>query len=226
MHIEKIVLETKKIKQLVSFYKDVLGVKIIAQSSTFFAMEIGQTIVEFIATQAPEEPYYHVAINIPSNKFAEAKQWAKQLVELTWEDGQDEIIFDSWHAKSCYFDDPAGNIIELISKEKLNRPSFETFSAQSFIDVSEIGLIVTDVEKVGKQLIAEGILRNDEGEISMSNLNFMGLSSVGVYLILSKPGRRWIFSTKKSAVYPLSITLDNNRIIDVLQDGRVVMSKQ
>ncbi|MGX9134178.1 hypothetical protein ACWV26_07335 [Rummeliibacillus sp. JY-2-4R] len=50
-------------------------------------------------------------------------------------------------------------------------------------------------------------------EISRKSLNFMGERKKGIFIILAQPGRRWIFSDKKSAIFPLEITLiDNSKI--------------
>lgn len=49
----------------------------------------------------------------------------------------------------------------------------------------------------------------------------MGDRKKGVFIILNEPGRRWIFSEKISTSFPLSITLSNNRKVDVTFEGNV-----
>ena len=50
--------------------------------------------------------------------------------------------------------------------------------------------------------------------ISRNMLNFMGERKNGVFFLLTQPGRKWLFSDKKAAIYPLEITLtDNNKIV-------------
>lgn len=42
----------------------------------------------------------------------------------------------------------------------------------------------------------------------------MGDKSKGVFIILNQPGRRWIFSDKISAIFPIEIlTTDGRKII-------------
>ena len=76
-------------------------------------------------------PFYHFAFNIPSNKFEEAFQWMQTRVDLLWLDDYKSYIadFTNWNAKSFYFTDPAGNILEFISRFDLDDIAAEPFSA-------------------------------------------------------------------------------------------------
>ena len=48
------------------------------------------------------------------------------------EDYEDDIAnFVNWHAKSVYFFDPAGNIVELIARFDLDNKTSETFSSRN-----------------------------------------------------------------------------------------------
>ncbi len=71
---------------------------------------------------------------------------------LLLEDGEDEADFSFWPAHACYFEDPAGNIVELIARYNENPKSESPFSVNSIINISEIGLIVKDAPQVAKQL--------------------------------------------------------------------------
>ena len=63
-----------------------------------------------------------------------------------------------------------------------------------------------------------GIKVHDDGPISDSSINFMGKSASGPFLLLTQPGRRWIFSNKISAIHPIEIILDTNDRIVVTDD--------
>ena len=82
----------------------------------------GKSSLIFEEADAGVNPFYHFAFNIPSNKFEEAFEWMRQKVELLWLDDYKGYVADfvNWHAKSFYFVDPAGNILELISRFDLN----------------------------------------------------------------------------------------------------------
>lgn len=57
---------------------------------------------------------YHFCFNIPENKFTESKKWISEKTPLLKDDkGKDEFPSDSWNSTSLYFEDSAGNILEL-----------------------------------------------------------------------------------------------------------------
>ena len=94
----------------------------------------GKSKLIFEETDIDVNPYYHFAFNIPSNKFEEAFEWMKQKVELLWLEDYKSYIADfvNWHAKSFYFLDPAGNILELIARFDLNDTVEEKFSSIAY----------------------------------------------------------------------------------------------
>jgi hypothetical protein len=101
------------------------------------------SLLRFEKSIASDDPYYHFAFNIPSNKIEEAYIWLKQRVKLLWiEDYRNFIAdFSRWHAKSLYFIDPGGNVAEFISRSDLKDIAEESFSASLIRNVSEIGLV-------------------------------------------------------------------------------------
>jgi catechol-2,3-dioxygenase len=55
---------------------------------------------------------------------------------------------DPWYAKSLFFFDPNGNIVEFITRDKVEETVEAAFDGTSFLSVSEIGLPVYDTEKM------------------------------------------------------------------------------
>jgi len=145
MRIKKLKIYSSRIQEQADFYTEVLGLKIINQTDTFVSFEIGRSILEihFKATTTP----YHFAINIPCNKDREALEWLRPKVEIL-KDGKNEIQdFNSWNAKAIYFYDKDKNIVELIARKNLNNASNKDFGIDQFVEISEIGLGTTDIEK-------------------------------------------------------------------------------
>ena len=56
----------------------------------------------------------HWALNVPPQRFEEAVRHAAERVQLLEED----VPFPNWRARAAYFYDPAGNIVELIARER------------------------------------------------------------------------------------------------------------
>lgn len=214
MEIKLIVLQTKHLPQMKTFYTDTLGFDLVKEAEDSFRIAVGTGEMEFTTKAAEDDPYYHFAFNLPANKFYEAKSWIKEKVNLLVEDGADEADFAHLPAHALYFYDPSGNIVELISRHGTADESSEPFSVNSIVNISEIGLIVEDAIAAGERLNELGLNERDGHPISRQFLNFMGEKENGVFIILAQPGRRWIFSDKLSAIYPLEITLmNNNKII-------------
>jgi catechol-2,3-dioxygenase len=213
MEIKLVILQTDRMEEMKKFYVDLFGFPLIKENNSSFRIRVGSSELEFTSENVKGNPYYHFAFNIPSNKFREAKSWVKERVELSVEDGEDEAYFSFFSAHALYFYDPAGNIVEFISRQD-SEVETKPFSIDSVINISEIGLTVNDAISAGTRLIEIGIKERDNKTLSQTSLNFMGEKSKGIFIILNQPGRRWIFSDKISAIFPLEIlTTDGNKIV-------------
>src|SRR5215831_16480144 len=141
MKFREIVLQTRQLNALEEFYSSVIELPV-GRDVGKISVTIGLTQLVFQEINN-SQPFYHFAINIPSNKIEEARQWLKAKVELLWMKDYDSEIadFKGWNAKSVYFFDPAGNIVELISRFELNDGVDEQFSSKHFNCISEIGIV-------------------------------------------------------------------------------------
>lgn len=143
-------------------------------------------------------PFYHYAINVPSNLLSDSMTWLTERgVEFLVEGGESLIDQGTfWNAHSCYFHDPAGNIAEFIARHSLADSNSTEFSVAEVMGVSEIGLPVIHPENVVSELAHNfglGIL--DDGGYP----NFVGMGSDEGLLIVVDYKRRW-FPTREMAV--------------------------
>jgi catechol-2,3-dioxygenase len=219
MEIKLVVLQTKNLMEMKKFYVDTLGFSLINQDKISFRIAVGTSELEFTTKETVGNPFYHFALNIPANKFIEAKSWTKERVYLTVEDEKDEAQF--LHADALYFYDPAGNIVEFISRHLVNEDSLIPFSINSIVNISEINLTVNDLVDASKQLNEIGVTERDNKEIGKGQLNFMGNKKKGIFLLLTEPGRKWLFSDKLSTIHPLEIILTNNHKIVIDSDNEL-----
>lgn len=93
------------------------------------------------------------------------------------------------------------------------------------MNISEIGLVVKDAPTVGEQLKKVNIFESDNDPNTNSTLSFMQDRKNGVFIILTSTGRRWLFSEKKSEIFPMKITLDNNLVLGVDKDLEFFINK-
>ncbi|WP_459502286.1 glyoxalase [Bacillus sp. C1] len=221
MLINKVILYSQALEEMQDFYLNRLGFRLLHSSEVSFTIQVGESEVEFRKNHANNKPFYHFAFNIPSNTFSEAKEWAKNKVVLNIEAERDEVYFPRSHAHSFYFMNPAGNIVEFISRHTTSPESDGPFSVHSILHVSEMSLTTDQVLEVGNQLIAFGIPVRDGEELS-DGFHFMGEN--GVYLLLGPSGRRWFFSDLDAEVHPLIIQIDYGKWIEINGEGQVHIS--
>ncbi len=150
MNILELQLATQHPEPLAEFYEQVLGFRTTARAGGGFTLRAGRTRLAFVP--GPGAPYYHFAFNIPSRQIAAAADWLKARTPLLTDQGREIIDFSNWQAEAVYFEDPAGNIVELIARRDLRLPDVHPFSAAAVHEVSEIGLPVPDVAAAVRQL--------------------------------------------------------------------------
>jgi len=145
MKIKTLKIFTSQLQSQINFYNKNLQLPLIKETSTSAQFKIGDSILilEYKANATP----YHFAINIPPHKESEALEWLNRRAAILEDNGKKIIDFKSWNAHSIYFYDNDKNIVELISRNNINDERKEKFRENQFLNISEIGLAVSDIEK-------------------------------------------------------------------------------
>lgn len=212
--IKSVTLYTNNIKALRRFYGNVLELDLTDVAPEHFTVRFGESHLTFKHTEQPA--FYHFAINIPGNQFSMMKYWITDRLTLNREEGRDEVYFPSFDADSMYFEDPAGNIVELIGRRK--RDLFGDLTKESFLNISEMSITTPHVVEVGDQLQDLGIPLRNGTEVEPNELNFLGRGDT--FIVLVPPGRRWYFSKKTSETFPLEMTW-NDEVIKLDEEGKL-----
>jgi catechol 2,3-dioxygenase-like lactoylglutathione lyase family enzyme len=207
MHIQELILHTRHVEKQKAFYCSALGLSLLAESTDSFNVQAGTTRLRFQETEP--DVLYHVAFTIPRNTFHEAKSWVQQRVPLLHKHGEDEIFFAHLNARSFYFCDPVGNILEYIVHYDLNHETEGAFGAASVLHVSEVGLPVEDVPAFADRLHKQFAIEPFGGSISE---NFAFLGDIAGQLVVVKVGRPWLpTETVQAAVAPVQLTITGQR---------------
>ena len=210
MRINRVILETKNIEALASFYRTVLELPVIKKEGDFTVV-VGNSIIQFQQTRETQEPLYHFAFTIPSNKIEEAREWLQQRVELIWIEDYKSVVADfaHWKAKSVYFFDAAGNILELIARLDLNNDRNEKFSSDQFLSISEIGLVFTEeeIEIKTSELLTQFQLSFFSRQPPSPNFKAIG-NDEGLLIIVTE-NRNWYPTNKKSFISPIQLEFEN-----------------
>jgi len=214
---KEVVFQTNKLKALQRFYANVLELDITEQTENAFTVKIGTT--NLIFRQSEEKASYHFAVNIPGNQFVIMKHWIQDRLTLNKTAGLNEIYYESFDADSMYFEDPAGNLIELIGRR--NCDLFGSLTKDAFFDISEVALVTSDVAQIGEELQDFGVPLRHGSEIDPKGVNFLGKDDA--FIVLAPTKWNWYFADKKSKAqtYPVEITLDDERRIVLHAEGSI-----
>jgi hypothetical protein len=210
MVIKKLVLQTAYLETLKEFYSSILELRVQVNNEEEILIKIGDS--HLIFTERKEAgPFYHFAINIPSNKIEEAKDWLKNKVKLLWmEDYKSDIAdFVNWHAKSVYFYDPAGNILELIARFDLNNESNKVFSPKQFLSINEVGLVFKqdEFEQRISKLLNPYSLSYFIKQPPLPQFRAIG-DDEGLFVIVPEH-RNWFPTRKPAGIFPMSVEFEN-----------------
>ena len=210
MEINRVILQTSALKELTTFYTTAFGLPAVSKNENEITINIGSTELVFKQVSAAD-PFYHIAINIPANKIEEAKSWLSGRVELIWIDDYKSDIADfvNWHAKSVYFFDPAGNIVELIARFDLDNKTDESFSASQFLCISEVGLVMKDADfnKSASDLLEKYQLSYFDKQPPLPQFRAIG-NDKGLFIVVPE-NRNWFPTDKPSGIFPMEIQFVN-----------------
>lgn len=219
MKIKELTLWSGKLNETKSYFRDKLELPVIQESETEFTVQIGATAVTFKTAEGKEQPYYHLAFNIPENQFAEAKAWAKERLVLNQHEGKDETFFDYWNAHAFYFEDPSGNLLECIARHDMSNASTEPFTSASLLEVSEIGMPTDQVLAVVQQLDDLGVPNYQEVKEAFTPVG----DEHGLGIVV-KQGRQWFFSEMEAKSYPFEMVVDGIGKVIWNEDHHLVKS--
>lgn len=215
MLFKEIKLKTSHLLALGNFYEEVLQLSTTTHGDGIISIRAGKSILIFEETTSDLNPFYHFAFNIPSNKFEEAFEWATKKVELLWLEDYKGYIADfvNWHAKSFYFLDPAGNILEIIARFDLKDLTDEKFSSSHIRNISEIGIVLPheNFQKEVEKFLEPYALPYFDKQPPLPQFKAIG-DDEGLFIIV--PGNRIWFSTKNTAseIFPMKIQFTYNNI--------------
>lgn len=129
-------------------------------------------------------------------------------MELLWIEDYKNVVADfvNWNARSVYFFDAAGNIVELIARSDLHNETAAPFSSKQFLSISEIGLVFLpdEIETRTANLLEQYSLSFFDKQPPFSHFKAVG-DDEGLFIVVTEH-RAWYPTTKHSGVYPVEIT--------------------
>jgi len=207
MHIKAVHLKTNNLPALHEFYAQTLELPINRVDDDYLSIQIGTS--ELIFTRGiPAQ--YHLAFNVPQNTFLASKVWVGNRTGLIpTVNGQDEMDFPAWDAHSAYFYDSAGNVLEIIARHRLKNDRNMAFGGRSLLNISEVGLGVTNVQATTQLICNTFDLPIFDGEGSDV---FSAIGNDDGLLIVVPLGREWFPNSRVDAEdVPLKVVFAHDR---------------
>ncbi len=195
MNIIELELLSDDLSATEKFYKKVLGLNasFVEKEALFF--QVGYTKLIFRKSDN-QKPVYHFAIDLPNNRFFDAHHFVKSNIPLITVEGDEIANFTNWDAKSFYFYDNNGSIVECITRYPLRPYDEDAFSSRSYISVSEVGLVTNNVKDLADTLAKEEGVPIFKRQPRTDTFTVSG-DDEGLFIIALK-GRDWYPTTVKA----------------------------
>lgn len=194
---------TGDITGTISFYREVMGLRLLNVSESAVAFAAGHTELIFHLSDRPR-PIYHFAFTIPSNQLDEALLKIKGRTGiLPLPDGGTFADFSNWNAEAFYFYDNNGNILEYIVRHSLNNASTVPFSGESIYGISEIGLVTDAVPQLAEQLSQDFNVPFFAKQPRQEHFTVLG-DDEGLFIIVVD-GRHWYPTAIAASAFPVVV---------------------
>ena len=208
MNILAIELLTDDINKTEVFYNEILGLKTISKNKSSVSFATVSTKLTF-RSSVNVNPVYHFAFDIPNNKLMEAFAWIEKNVEILEIIPPDKIAdFYNWNAKSFYFYDNNGNILEFIARYDLDNTSEVPFDGSSILSISEIGFVSKDVSQLCDELFDKYGLEVFSKQPKLNKFIVLG-TDTGLFILVDE-NRDWYPTQKKSKSFWTKVLFQNN----------------
>lgn len=206
MYIQEVILETTSISRTRLFYHRTLELSILKETEEAVSFRARKTILTFKLAKEGK-PYYHIAFNITNNRFSDSFEWMGQKLDILPVEGNIPIaVYPNWNAESFYFYDNNGSIVEFIVRFDLPYHSTQAFSSSDLVEISEVGIVVDNVEAKAEQLGTEYSIPYFKKGPRLPDFIAMG-DDYGL-ILLSQPGRHWVPTNKPAQHFPVTIKMN------------------
>lgn len=215
MTILELELLSDDINETETFYNNSIGLKTISKDYSSISFAAGATKLTF-RTSRNLEPEYHFAFDIPNNKLVEAFKWIEKKTEILEVIPPDKIAdFYNWNAKSFYFYDNNGNVLEFIARYDLDNASDKSFDGTSILSVSEIGFVAKNVSDLSDEICEKYSLSIFSKQPKLNKFIVLG-TDTGLFILVEE-NRNWYPTDKKAKSFWTKVFFDTGGKINEIE---------
>lgn len=208
MNILELELLSDDINKTEVFYNEVLGLPTISKNKSSISFAAGVTKLTFRFSEN-KRPEYHFAFDIPNNKLLEAFAWIEKKTEILDVIPPEKIAdFYNWNAKSFYFYDNNGSVLEFIARYDLDNASEKPFDGSSILSVSEIGFVFKNVERKSDEIVGKYGLSVFSKQPKLNKFIVLG-TDTGLFILVEE-NRNWYPTNKKAKSFWTKVVFENN----------------
>ncbi|TRX00990.1 VOC family protein [Flavobacterium gawalongense] len=208
MNILELELLTDTIDETELFYNNVIGLKTISKNNSSISFAAGATKLTFRSSENLM-PVYHFAFDIPNNKLQEAFAWIEKKTKILVVIPPDKIAdFYNWNAKSFYFYDNNGNVLEFIARFSLDNASEKPFDGSSIVSLSEIGLVSNNVSQFSDEICKKYDLSLFPKQPKLNKFIVLG-TDTGLFILVEE-NRDWYPTDKKAKSFWTKVVFYND----------------
>ena len=206
MRIEKLTLQSYDLSKQFDFYVETLGLELIEKKENSFSVLVGTSILVF--QKSATKSYYHFAFNTSPFQIEEAFKWTQNRVPILEYEGDHILDFKSWNAKAFYFYDADYNIVEFIDRRNLEIKNDKSFSIGSLLEISEVGLPVSNILKAFEKI-------NEQTDIDKYSGDFDFFCTAGdehgLFIMVNRDIKKWLPTELPAKAFPFELHFSNNQ---------------
>jgi catechol-2,3-dioxygenase len=120
--------------------------------------------------------------------------------------------FAFWNAEAVYFEDPDGNVLELIARHGLRNDRTGSFGPELLLGLSEVGLPVAETEpaiEILEQTFGLAVFSGDRDQ-------FTALGDDHGLFIVVRPGRLWLPTERACGENHVHVTIEGRQEADAV----------
>ncbi len=210
MNIKTLIIKCNNIGDTAAFYRRILNADPMFVSASILKFQAGESVLIFEQTDIPA-PIYHFAFDLPCNLLHNAFEYiGDRATVLRVNADQYYADFTNWNAKSFYFLDNNGNILEYICRYDKNIEHTGPFNGRQLISISEAGLPAENALQLMAKLMYRYPLTPYEKQPPLEH--FAALGDVNGLFILSGIGRAWYPTQVPAAVFPIKVIFEEKGV--------------
>lgn len=208
MNILEVELLTDDINETEVFYNTIIGLPTVSKNESSISFATAFTKLTFRISDGIQ-PLYHFAFDIPHNKLDEAFAVMEKKTAILDVIPPEKIAdFHNWNAKSFYFYDNNGSILEFIARYDLANTSEKPFDGSSVLSISEIGFVSKDVSSLCDELIGRYGLSVFSKQPKLDKFVVLG-TDTGLFILVEEK-RDWYPTHKKAKSFWTKVVFDTN----------------